>query len=84
MIDIVIHHLSEEFRREGLLVPFGTTYRIAEKLIEEQNNCSKELMLCNECKHYVWDEFDGCHVCIRMSKYVKKDFFCAFGERKTE
>lgn len=34
---------------------------------------------CKNCKHYVWDEFDGCHVCLQLSKYVKKDFFCSYG-----
>ena len=43
-----------------------------------------EVVRCKDCKHYVWDEVDGCHVCIEISKYVKKDFFCAYGERKAE
>ena len=37
---------------------------------------------CKDCKSYEWNEFDGCHVCISLSKYVKEDFFCSYGERK--
>lgn len=43
-----------------------------------------EVVRCNGCKHFVWDEFDGAYVCIRINRYVKKDFFCAYGERKAD
>ena len=40
---------------------------------------------CKECKHYMWDDFDGCYVCMKLSKYVKPDFWCAYGkERENE
>ena len=39
---------------------------------------------CKDCKHYVWDEFDGAYVCVQLSKYVKKDFYCSYGERRAE
>jgi hypothetical protein len=37
---------------------------------------------CKDCKHYIYDDFDGCCVCMQLSKYVKPDFWCAYGERK--
>lgn len=40
------------------------------------------VVLCKECKHYVWDEWDNCHCCVKLSGYVKNDFWCAYGERK--
>lgn len=39
---------------------------------------------CENCKHYVWDEFDGCHCCISLGKFVKPDFWCANGKKKKE
>lgn len=41
-----------------------------------------ELVRCKDCKHYLYDDFDGCYVCMQLSKYVKTDFWCAYGERK--
>ena len=41
-----------------------------------------EVVRCKDCRHYVWDEFDGAYVCISLCKYVKPDFWCANGERK--
>ena len=41
-----------------------------------------EVVRCKDCKHYEWNLFDGCHVCIRLSKYVKEDFFCSYGEKR--
>ena len=41
-----------------------------------------EVVRCKDCKHYVWDEFDGAYVCISICKYVKQEFWCANGERK--
>jgi len=38
---------------------------------------------CKDCKHYVWDEFDGCYVCLSISRFVKPDFWCAHGERRS-
>ena len=37
---------------------------------------------CEECKHFVWDEWDGSWCCIKNGRYVKKDFWCKHGERK--
>lgn len=41
-----------------------------------------EVVRCKDCKHYLYDDFDGCYVCMQLSKYVKTDFWCAYGERK--
>ena len=37
---------------------------------------------CKDCKHYVWDKFDGAYACISRCKYVKPDFWCADGEKE--
>lgn len=37
---------------------------------------------CKNCKHYLYDDFDGAYVCMQLSEYVKPDFWCAHGERK--
>lgn len=39
---------------------------------------------CKDCKHYVWDEFDGAYVCLSIGRFVKPDFWCAHGERRTD
>ena len=39
---------------------------------------------CENCKHYVWDEFDGCYCCISLGRFVKPDFWCADGKNKKE
>lgn len=41
-----------------------------------------KVVRCKDCKHYLFDDFDGCYVCMQLSKYVKTDFWCAYGERK--
>ena len=84
MIDKVIYFLSEEFRKEGLLVPFGTTYRIAENLITKQNECSKELVCCKDCIYFdpkkalrpggIWCEYWGID--------PDPEDWCCKGERK--
>ena len=45
---------------------------------------SVEVTRCEDCKHYVWDEFDGCYCCIKLGRFVKQDFQCAYGERKRQ
>lgn len=70
MLDKVVYFLSEAFRKEGLLVPFGTTYRIAEDLIENMDG--KELVLCKDCKK------EWCY----LRQQLGGDGFCSAGERK--
>lgn len=41
-----------------------------------------KVVRCKDCKHYLYDDFDGAYVCMQLSKYVKPDFWCAHGERK--
>jgi len=41
-----------------------------------------EVVRCKDCKHYLWDDFDGCYVCMKLGKYTTRDFWCAHGERK--
>ena len=43
-----------------------------------------EVVRCKDCKHYVWDEFDGCYACVALGRFVKPDFWCAYGERRTD
>ena len=43
---------------------------------------AEEVVRCKDCKHYFWDDFDCSYVCMKLGKYVKRDFFCAHGERK--
>ena len=43
---------------------------------------SKEMVQCKDCKHYILDYVDGCYCCIKLARYVKKDFGCLYGERK--
>ena len=45
---------------------------------------SVEVVKCENCKHYVWDEFDGCYCCISLGRFVKPDFWCADGKNKKE
>lgn len=42
------------------------------------------VVLCKDCKHYVWDEFDGSYACLSIGRFVKPDFWCAHGERRTD
>ncbi len=37
---------------------------------------------CKDCKHYEWNPFDGCDVCIHLGRYVHAAFSCIDGERK--
>lgn len=78
MIDKVVCFLSEAFRKEGLLVPFGTTYRIAENLIAEQNKYSEELVCCEECK---WFDANGDY-CKFWQGVRHPEHYCGEGERK--
>ena len=43
-----------------------------------------KVVRCKDCKHYLYDDFDGAYVCMQLSKYVKPDFWCAHGERKDD
>lgn len=45
---------------------------------------SVEVVRRKDCKHYVWDEFDGCYACIHLGRFVKPDFGCIDGERKND
>lgn len=60
----------------------GQEKRVGEIILAITNAPTVEVVRCKDCKHYEWDEFDGCYVCTRLSKYVKEDFWCAHGERK--
>lgn len=40
------------------------------------------LVTCLDCKHYVWDEFDGSYACLSIGRFVNPDFWCANGERR--
>ena len=54
-----------------------------DRIIDEIDDAPDvEVVRCKDCRHYVWDEFDGAYVCISLCKYVKPDFWCANGERK--
>ena len=77
MIDKVVYFLSEGFQKEGLLVPFGTTYRIAENLIESMDG--QELVLCKECQSHEPCEVRNRVWCKTMGRYMKEDGFCSEG-----
>ena len=58
---------------------------ITRRLIENAPTVDAvEAVRCKDCKHYVWDEFDGCYCCIQIGRFTKKDFFCSYGERKDD
>ena len=43
-----------------------------------------EVVRWKDCIGYVWNEFDGCNVCIKHGQYgFRADDFCAYGERRT-
>lgn len=82
MIDAVVYFLSEEFRKEGLLVPFGTIYRIAENMIAKQNEYADELICCKDCSAYdtvgCAEGFGWCKFC---DKGMMDNDFCSHGGR---
>ena len=42
-----------------------------------------EVVRCKDCLHNKYNPFgDGCRVCIKLSRRVEEDFFCAYGERR--
>jgi hypothetical protein len=40
------------------------------------------IVKCKDCKHYLFDEWDGSYACTKIGKFVKRDFWCGYGERK--
>ncbi len=82
MIDKVVYVLSEGFKKEGLLVPFGTVYRIAEDLIAMQNDCSKEIIVCKDCKHYNRKTSLPLGMCGKFANIMRDFDFCSCGERR--
>ena len=61
----------------------GDAFERAAKQIAELPTVDAAVVVpCNNCKHYVWDEFDGCYACLQIGRFVKPDFWCAYGERK--
>ena len=63
------------------VTPWHTSGDIADMLIANGMTIPVQ---CKDCKFYVWDEFDGCYVCVRIGKFVDTDFWCAYGERRTK
>ena len=43
---------------------------------------AEEIVYCKECKHRLWNDFNTSFICPKLGKYVKRDFFCAYGKRK--
>lgn len=89
-VDELIYLLSKELKKQGLLVSFGTVYRLAEDLLAAGLNAN---VRCKECKH--WRAMDDGRWMTRgrtdglclMSKgdfLPEGDFFCGYGERRTE
>ena len=69
---------------KGVLNDYMKEYRKSVlRVIDEQPTVDAvEVVRCKGCKHYVWDEFDGCYVCVALGRFVMPDFWCAYGERK--
>ena len=47
-----------------------------------------EVVRCKDCKHYHWEQ-EPCHgkiirYCDVLSREVWKEFFCSYGERRTD
>lgn len=42
----------------------------------------QEVIRCRECEYRIWDDFDGAYVCMKLGKFTKRDFWCAYGERR--
>ena len=78
MVRNLTEYLLDEFANAGWLVPYGTAYRVAERLLAKQEECSKELVPCNNCKHYEMD----CGYCEHTGATCKFDDFCSYGERR--
>lgn len=61
---------------------------VLKQTVKDIRNCptvdAVPVVRCKDCKHYVWDEFDGAHVCLSICKFIKPDFWCADGERRTD
>ena len=43
-----------------------------------------EVVRCKDCKHYLWHDWDYSYCCIKLGKFVKPDFGCLYGERKSD
>lgn len=45
---------------------------------------AQEVTRCKDCKHYLFDEWDGSYACTKIGKFVKRDFWCGYGERRKD
>lgn len=84
MIDVVVYFLLEEFQKEGLRVPLGTIYRIAENMIAKQNEYVDGLICCKECKkRYNPNECPMCHLVFgERYECTSDNGYCDRGERR--
>ena len=45
---------------------------------------AEAVVRCKDCKHRMWDDFKYVYVCTKQGKSVKRDFYCAHGERNKD
>lgn len=79
MIDKLIDILTKAFRKQDWLVPYGTTYRIAEDVLAELERDSEQLNYCLYCQNSEPTAIQGRVWCKRMGRYMKQDGFCSEG-----
>jgi hypothetical protein len=44
-----------------------------------------EVVRCKNCKHRIYSEFDGCHVCHHGGfNAINEEHFCSYGEKRDD
>lgn len=55
--------------------------------LSKEKVCSDfmEVVRCKDCKHRIYSEFDGCHVCHHGGfNAINEEHFCSYGERERQ
>lgn len=81
--DVCIHDCCGDCECQGnedMCIALLKAY-MADHLIE--NNVVL-VVRCKNCKHRIYSEFDGCHVCHHGGfNAINEEHFCSYGERRT-
>lgn len=76
-------YANELLRYVGSKLGFMISKRELLQAVEMQPTVdAAEVVPCEHCKHYKWDDFTKTYVCPRISRYVTPDFWCKYGVRR--
>lgn len=52
--------------------------------LEQMPSAQPEIIRCKDCQHYVYGEDEEQYYCRQTGIGTEEDFYCAYGERRTD